>query len=606
MPASRLFWKLYLGFLALILLATAAVGVTLGRRLEDESRRSFRERLVSSAMLAGELARVAEPSPPRLQEAARRVRTEIGIRTTFIAADGTVLADSDRDPRAMENHGGRPEVVEARERGTGLATRRSDTVGFPMMYYAIATGDRDGAAFVRTALPLDEIERHRRDLRRAALLGVVVASLVGLVLSAVVTRSFTRPLVEMAATARQIAAGDFGLRLDVPRKDEIGAFARSFNLMAGQLRERIDRLTEDRNRLQTILAAMAEGVVAADAEGRVLHLNAVAGRILGTDPAAAVGKDVRSVTRVKEVADALADVLRTGVGRNRELVLAAFPKDRILEIQTGPIPGDRPDAPGGGVVVLHDVTELRRLEAVRRDFVANVSHELKTPLTTVRAVVETLRDDRAMPPATRDRFLAKLDDQSRRLVRIVTDLLTLARVESRREDLELEPLDLRAPVQESVRALSALADERGVQLSIRLPDVELSVRGDRASLRLLVDNLVDNALKYTPAGGRVEVRLAPNGAFATLEVEDTGIGIEDRHRERLFERFYRVDKARSRELGGTGLGLAIVKHVASAHAGDVTFTSVPGEGSVFRVRIPRRGDGDPDRNRPGPSRALHP
>jgi two-component system phosphate regulon sensor histidine kinase PhoR len=331
---------------------------------------------------------------------------------------------------------------------------------------------------------------------------------------------------------------------------------------------------------------MAEGVVAVDGERRVLHMNAVAGRILGADPAAAVGRPFDTVTRVTEVADALAEAVRTGVGRTREMVLTEFPKDRILEIQTGPIAADPPGTTAGAVVVLHDVTELRRLEAVRRDFVTNVSHELKTPLTAVRGVVETLLDDREMPDSTRDRFLRKLDVQSRRLVGLVTDLLSLARVESRREDLEREPLDFRHVVLESVRALTASAEERRLRFVAKLPEAEVPVRGDRASLRLLVDNLVDNAIKYTPESGSVEVRLQRNGTWALLEVQDTGIGIEDRHRERLFERFYRVDKARSRELGGTGLGLSIVKHVVLAHDGDVTFESVPGEGSTFRVRIP--------------------
>ena len=589
MRGSRLFWKLYLACLALILVAAGTVGVTLGRRLEHESVDHFRERLETAAFLARELEMAAPADAARLHELAARVGERTGVRITFLAADGSALADSDEFPAPTEGFADRPEIRDARARGAGTDTRAAAGAGGETMYFALAAQGDNGVAFVRTALSLEHVQAHRAALRRAALLGVGLASLLGLVLSAVLSQSFTRPLVQMAMTARQVAAGDFRLRLDVDRNDEIGAFARSFNTMSAQLRERIETLTEDRNKLHTILAAMAEGVVAVDEEERVLHLNEVAGRILGADPHSATGKPFRSVSRVADVADALKEVLRTGVGRNREMLLAAFPKDRVLEIQTGPIPGDRPDAPAGAVVVLHDVTELRRLEAVRRDFVANVSHELKTPLTTVRAVVETLLDDESMTDAMRDRFLHKLDDQSRRLVRIVTDLLTLARVESRRDHLELEPLDLRLPVSESVRAFSGLAEERKIHLGTLLPPDEVVVRGDRASLRLIVDNLVDNALKYTAEGGSVDVALLPGGGWVTLEVRDTGVGIEPRHRNRLFERFYRVDKARSRELGGTGLGLAIVKHAASAHEGEVGFESVPGEGSTFRVRLPLAG-----------------
>ncbi len=582
---SRLFWKLYLGCLVLILVTAGAVGLTLGRRLEQESHRHFHDRLATAAALARELATTA-PAGTNLTVVVRHVSELAGVRATFLAADGTVLADSDRDARTLENHADRPEILAARTTGRGTATRLSESLGVEMMYFALATGSRDGVAFVRTALPLDEIVAQQATLRRATLAGITIAAVVGLFVSFLLSRSFTRPLVDMAATAREISAGRHGMRLDAQRRDELGGFARSFNVMAAQLADQIDDLTEDRNRLQAILAAMAEGVVAVDAEGRVLHLNAVAARILGSDPAAARGKPFASVTRVKEVADLLGEAVRTGVGRSREMVLAEFPKDRILEIQTAPIPGDEGEAPAGAVVVLHDVTELRRLEAIRRDFVTNVSHELKTPLTAVRGVVETLVDDREMSAATRERFLRKLDDQSRRLARIVTDLLSLARIESRREDLEREHLDFRQTVNESVRALSGLAEERRLALTSRLPDAEVPVRGDRPSLRLLVDNLVDNAIKYTPEGGKVTVRLVRRDRWALLEVEDTGIGIEDRHRERLFERFYRVDKARSRDLGGTGLGLSIVKHVALAHDGEVTFESVAAEGSTFRVRLP--------------------
>jgi two-component system phosphate regulon sensor histidine kinase PhoR len=593
MRGSGLFWKLYLACLALILLAAGTIDVTVGRRMEADARQALHRRLAAASAAAAEIVRVGPASPERLGAAAAGFRERTQVRLTFVAPDGAVLADSEAEVRVLGNLGSRPEIAAARRTGEGVAIHESGPLGVETMFHALATGRDEGPAFVRTALPFDDARAQRAALRRATLLGVAFASILGLALSGLLARSVARPLVEMAATARRVAAGDFRSRLDVRRHDEVGAVALSFNRMAGQLSERIDRLTEDRNRLQTILAAMAEGVVAVDAQGRVLHLNGPAGRILGADPAAAEGKPFRSVTRVSEVADALAEAIGTGVGRSREVLLAAFPQDRILEIQTGPIPGEEPGSAAGAVVVLHDVTELRRLEAVRRDFVANVSHELKTPLTAVRGMIETLIDDRAMPAATRDRFFRKLDDQSRRLVRIVGDLLTLARVESRREDLEREPLDFRQPVQEAVRALSALADERGVRLAAHLPDAEMAIRGDRASLRLLVDNLVDNALKYTPRDGRVDVHLARNGSWAVLEVRDTGVGIDPKHHDRLFERFYRVDKARSRELGGTGLGLAIVKHVASAHEGDVGFESVPGEGSTFRVRIPREGPADP-------------
>ena len=240
----------------------------------------------------------------------------------------------------------------------------------------------------------------------------------------------------------------------------------------------------------------------------------------------------------------------------------------------------------GAVVVLHDVSRLERLETVRRDFVANASHELKTPITAIRGLVETLIDDKEIAPETQERFLTKIRDQSGRLSAIVTDLLTLSRLEAESGDSRYTPLDLREPVLASAQALTPAAEEKGIVLETQLPDVRVEVAGDNEALGQVVTNLLDNALKYTPKGGKVWVRLTSQSGNAVLEVQDTGIGIEPRDRERIFERFYRVDKARSRELGGTGLGLSIVKHIVLAHNGKVSVDSTPGTGSTFRVSLP--------------------
>jgi two-component system phosphate regulon sensor histidine kinase PhoR len=330
---------------------------------------------------------------------------------------------------------------------------------------------------------------------------------------------------------------------------------------------------------------MVEGVVAVDARERVIHMNGPAGEILGADPAASLGQPLGTVTRVREIPDVLSDTLRSGVPRSREIHLPGVGGTRMLEVHSAPIRGAGREG-AGAVVVLHDVTELRRLEGVRRDFVANVSHELKTPLTVVRATVETMLEDPAMDPEMRARFLQKMRVQTDRLTSIVTDLLSLARIESATEGPELEPLDLREPSKESFRALAPSAEARRLRMEIDLPDQPVPIRGDRASLRLAIDNLLDNAVKYTPPGGRVRLHLFTRDGEAVVEVEDTGIGIDPRHGERVFERFYRVDKARSRDLGGTGLGLSIVRNAMVVHGGRVEYESEPGAGSVFRLFLP--------------------
>jgi len=600
MPGSRLFWKLYLGYVALVLVTAGILVSLIGREIEREVLEETRIQLERGAAVLRELTRTlpaeaTEADRIRLGEAVVRLGADTGTRFTVIDADGTVLADSDEDPATMENHAGRPEVRAAASGEPGVATRYSTTRDIRMMYLAVRSAD--GRRFVRAALPLAAIDEREGRLRRNAALGAAVAAAVALLLGLPFGRQFSVPLVKMSQAARSIAAGDYRRRLEIRRDDEIGTLAHSFNVMAGTLQERIETLTGERNRLLTVLGSMVEGVVAVDVAGRVIHMNEPAGETLGADPEAARGRALGSITRVHEIAEAIRETLASGVERSREIALPGPEGERILEIHSAPI-RDAVGESAGAVVVLHDVTELRRLEGVRRDFVANVSHELKTPLTVVRGIVETLVGDAAMPDETRQRFLERARVQSDRLSSIVTDLLALARIESRPDALEREPVDLRAPAREALRALGPAAESRGVSLEGELPDEPVMALADRSSIRLAVDNLLDNAVKYTPRGGRVRLALRQAGGSGIVEVRDTGIGIEERDWERVFERFYRVDRARSRELGGTGLGLSIVRNVAVAHGGWAECESVPGEGSTFRLRIPleipaAEGEGDP-------------
>jgi two-component system phosphate regulon sensor histidine kinase PhoR len=279
--------------------------------------------------------------------------------------------------------------------------------------------------------------------------------------------------------------------------------------------------------------------------------------------------------------------MRNGSEQNREVRLPAERRDRVLLLQASPL-RDAAGELSGAVLVLHDVTELRHLEEVRRDFVANVSHEVKTPLTAIRGMVETILEDPSMDEPTRNRFLERVRSQAGRLSALVTDLLTLSRVERREEAPEKGTLDLRGPVRESFEQQTSEGEDKGLSMEIETPDSPVPVFGDMEALRQAVDNLLSNAVRYTPSEGRIWVRLRTEGEFAVVEVQDTGIGIEPRHQERVFERFYRVDKARSRELGGTGLGLSIVKHITIAHEGSVSLESAPGQGSTFRIRLPLR------------------
>jgi len=592
---SPFLWKLYAGYAVLILTCCAIIGILVGRKLGEETRQQIRASLEARAVLLRKPARVnlAGPPEPSFQALVRAVGGETGTRITVIRADGTVIADSAEDPGGMDNHADRPEVRAAHLEGTGEATRFSNTLGRRMMYVALAVRDGDRqVGTIRTALPLLALDRRLAHIRATIALAAAVSALVALVLGILLTRHFIKPLSSMTLVADAMSRGDYDRRLSTMRKDEIGRLAHAFNRMAQSCSERTETIATDRNKFSAILAGMAEGVVAVNPEERVVHLNRAAGRLLGISSEESLGKPVWEVTRVREVSEILGQALGEGRDTQRSLQLSAPGKERIIEVHASPL-RDGQGRISGAVAVLHDVSELHRLEQVRSEFVANASHELKTPITAIRGLVETLIEDGSLPADKRTRFLQKIKDQSLRLSSIVTDLLALSRLESKESELARESFDLRQVLQGVVKQFRPTAEDRGIELKIQVPAAAAPHLGDREALGQLVGNLLDNALKYTPAGGEVWIRLRRQGGETTIEVQDTGIGIEPQDQERIFERFYRVDKARSRELGGTGLGLSIVKHIARAQGGYVTVDSVPGAGSTFRVFLPARPPADP-------------
>jgi two-component system phosphate regulon sensor histidine kinase PhoR len=588
MLRSRLFWKLYAGFAAVLLITAATVWVVGARRVRETALSQLRANLVATTRI---LERLMAEDPPLAPPALRSMVSDFGARTgarfTVIAADGSVLADSAESPEEMENHAQRPEVLAAAQTGApAFVTRFSRTVRQDMMYAAVALPGGRGTA--RVALPLTFVRARLADLGKNLVLALSAAAILSLLLGVLLFRAIARPLAKITTAAEAVAAGDYDTPIPHYGSDEVGNLAVAVGRMSGQLRERLFALTEERNRLYGVLSGMLEGLVAVDREERVVHMNAPAGLFLGVRPEAAFGQRIWEITRVEPVSGALAEVLAGRAESSREVRLPKPLRERVLELHAAPF-RDAEGRVAGAVLVLHDVSRLRRLETVRRDFVANVSHELKTPLTAIRGYAETMLEarDGEIDAETSRRFLGRIHDQTLRLSALVTDLLTLSRVESGEGAVERAELDLRGPLTDCIRRFSADCLERGQTFSGDLPAEPVNVIGDPEALRQAMDNLLDNAMKYTPTGGRVILRCATEGDKVTVEVEDTGIGIEPEHLDRIFERFYRVDKARSRELGGTGLGLSIVKHIVESHGGEVSVTSRPGAGSTFRVTLPR-------------------
>lgn len=588
MLRSRFLWKLYAGYTALILVACAVIGLMIGQRVENDTQRELQRSLRAQAVFLREAATryLKAPADPSFQQRVTDLSAEIGTRLTVIASDGTVIADSNEDPDSMENHGHRPEMEAARSSGEGTATRFSSTLRMRMMYLALPVRvDGELLGYVRTALPLAVVDERLQHQRWVIVLVAGLSALVALIVGLLLTWHSVKPIESMTQVADSMSRGDFQIRLPATRSDEIGELARALNRMARGCSERTETINADHNKLLAILSGIAEGVIAVNQAERVVHLNEAAFRLLGIRDGETLDKPVWEITHFREVREIVREVLRTQSEAERSVRVPRGSSDLFIKMHASPL-RDGSGKLAGAVLVLHDVTKLRGLETVRREFVANASHELKTPITAIRGLVETLIDDREMAPAQADRFLRKIKSQSIRLSSIVTDLLALSRLEAERTEIERQDFDLRDVVLDTVKSFKALGDERHITLEAETPPDSVEFFGDEEGLCQAVSNLLDNALKYTPERGHIWVRLKQTDDQALIEVQDTGVGIEPKDQERIFERFYRVDKARSRELGGTGLGLSIVKHLCLAHGGSVTVESTSGVGSTFRILLP--------------------
>jgi two-component system phosphate regulon sensor histidine kinase PhoR len=568
--------------------ALLAVLLIVAPSLERQAQDQTRERLAAEARLLAHM--VEEPlargaGSDELDALVDRVAAEIGARLTLVALDGRVLADSSLSGAALgavENHAGRPEIREALASGSGSSVRHSSTVRQDMLYVAVVVraGSRP-LGVARAALSLEGVAAQASDLRRAVALALALAFVITVVLARVLASPLAGPLKEIMGAARQFADGNLTARVPQLRSDELGELARILNLSADNLEERLAENARERGRTDAILSAMEDGVLAVDHRGVVLLANEALRRNLELE--SPVGRHYVEVLRQREVGDVLRDVLATGHRRVAELEVPRL--RRMFALAAVPFPASE-GVPQGAVVTFHDVTERRRLEHVRRDFVANASHELRTPLTSIRGFVEALEDGAMADGPTAGRFLGKIRTHADRMAALVEDLLELSRLESGESPPRWESVRPQELAEEVVAGFEETAGKKGTTLGHADAGAPLVVT-DSERLRRILDNLVDNALKYTPDGGRVELRTKPDaGGGACLEVWDNGPGISAEHLPRLFERFYRVDKARSREKGGTGLGLAIVRHLAEGMGASVTVTSSVGRGTCFSVWLP--------------------
>jgi two-component system phosphate regulon sensor histidine kinase PhoR len=525
-----------------------------------------------------------------LQPWVHEIGADSGLRITLIRSDGSVIADSartDQELHRMENHAGRPEVQEALARGQGVAVRHSDTTGQTYVYAARTLSDAKGELFVlRLAQPISELQALRGRLAAAMLLAALAAGVAILLTSLWIDRRLFQPLERLIGQSRALVIGTVR-RVEVPEEDELAALALALNRLAETAEAQFAAVRNERDHLKAILSSMSEGVLVVGADGRARLLNPAFRLLfdLDEDENEVTGRRVLELIRHPGLSRLVDDTLRLGEGQSGQIELLS-PERRTLLLASAALAGGE----RGAVVVARDTTELTRVADMRRDFVANVSHELKTPLAAIRGYAETLRDGALDEPPTARRFTDRILVQCRRLQALLDDLLTLSRLESvASASVEKEPVDLKAILVRAAEVLSAAARERQVRIEVNAADGVPPVPGDPDGLERLVLNLADNAVKYNRPEGCVKLRLfQADGSpeTAVVEVTDSGIGIPQDALARIFERFYRVDKGRSREEGGTGLGLAIVKHVAQAHGGQVEVESRIGKGSTFRVKLP--------------------
>jgi two-component system phosphate regulon sensor histidine kinase PhoR len=568
-------------YISLITCAFAVLGFLIVDRIEKDFRETIAADLESQARMVASLARpMFEAGVPEsdFNALARRLAEGTESRITIIAVDGTVLGDSDADPALTENHAARPEVVQALAGAAGESTRRSSTVNRNFTYVAVAVGDgREPLGIVRVARPSSIVEESISGITRSVLITVAITAGLAAVLSLLVSATVLRPLGRLTEAASNLAKGRLSERISPRPGGEIGQLADSFNQMAAGLEAMMQETAQGRNRMMAVLNSATDPVLAIDQQGRIAFANLAAERMLGRTSVELLGDPLAWKLPSEQVLDAV----RASTEQGRRSIFEIGRGGETFQVTVSPI------VSGGewtSLVSFHNVTDSRRAEQMRRDFVANVSHEFRTPLAAIRSVVETLEDGALTDQSAAVEFLAQAKSEIERLTNMVQDLLELSRMESGEVPLRREHLDLGRIAENAISRLNAGVFSQAPRMEVSIEPGLPSVIADPERMERAIVNLVHNAIKFTPPDGLVRVSVQSDGASVRVDVTDTGIGIPKAELTRVFERFYKAGRDRSGE--GTGLGLAIVKHTIEAHHGHVHADSEEGRGSTFGFVIP--------------------
>ncbi|MFZ0242146.1 MAG: ATP-binding protein [Desulfobacterales bacterium] len=588
---KRLIWQLYPAYLLIILGSLVAVtwyaSNELGRFYLEQTENDLAARAL---LLKDQVTSLFNPLQPEAVDAVIKQAGKLSdTRITVIMSDGTVVGDSRETPQFMDNHAGRPEVAGALKGIIQTSIRSSDTLHQKMMYVAVPVKDAQRVqAVIRTAVALTSLDRALTSVRLKIAFGGLVIAILAALVSLAVARRISRPIEEIKRGAAHFADGDLTHRLPAPDTEELAGLTDTLNRMAAQLDDRMKTVFQQRNELEAVLSSMIEGVIAVNRTECIISMNPAAGRMFDCNPLQVQGRNIQEVIRNLAIQRFVKRALSTSETLADDFIHYRA-EERTLNIHSSPL-ADDDGVQIGTLLVMNDVTQLRHLEHVRSDFVANVSHEIKTPLTAIKGFVETLQHAAVEDPAERERFLGIILKHVDRLGAILEDLLALSRMEQENgtAEVRLRPGRIKDVIQTAIQVCQPQAAGRDIAIGVEAAN-DLTANLDATLLEQAFVNLIDNAVKYSEDGSPVQIHAARLANEVVIDFVDQGSGIPAKHLPRLFERFYRVDKARSRKLGGTGLGLAIVKHIVQAHGGHVTVESSLGQGSTFKVHLPLAG-----------------
>lgn len=581
--------KIFRNLLYVLLIAIIIIGLLSYSTIESTYNKGVEDKLISNAYLTGEIIseRLDGYGFENINKYVRKIKISGEIRITIINSDGTVLADTDEDISFMENHKDRPEVRKAMAGINSIEKRYSDTIKANYLYYALSVNSNaENKVIARLSIPLKDIEliktKYLSNLLIAFAFGLIIALIIGYNTS----KRITKPISQITKISEEISKGNFDVKLKIKGNDEITELAGTINYMSEQLQYYIKGLNSRKNEMEAILSSVINGIIAIDNNQRILFINKYAKKLLDIEEENLEGLHLIYVLRNHQVNEYLKNTIENKKFEETEIALN-YPKEKNIKLYTNPIMEHDGIGLIGIIITLQDVTQIRKLEGIKSEFVANVSHELKTPLTSIKGFIETLKEGAINDEKVALRFLNIIDVEAERLTNLISNILTLSELEIKKEEDKMESFDLEDSIDELIPIFKSQIEKKSIKIEKAIKENMGSLYGDKDKFKQMMINIIDNAIKYSNEDGRVIIESYIEDNWKVISVEDFGLGIPKENMPRLFERFYRVDKARSRTgEGGTGLGLSIVKHIAISFGAEITVESHVGKGTKFKIRFP--------------------